>query len=135
MAFRGVNQGETWSRVVGLPDDVIIPPGPSRWDQILAAPGIPGRFYAPSDAGVFTSRDNGLTWARAGNLTESVSVLAIDPDDPQTLYATFYSARGDFEYGLFKTIDGGENWERLSEFPIGALVFDRAMPARLYTFN
>jgi len=48
--------------------------------------------------------DGGLTWSRTGLATTGfVRALAIDPSDPNTLYA---GTTG----GVFKSTNGGANW-------------------------
>jgi len=87
--------------------------------------------------GVYKSTDGGATWTAAnrGMIDYSITALAIDPADPQTVYA------GTFDGELFKSIDGGETWSDLtSKLPVDAysrssiwdMVIDRAAPETLY---
>ena len=58
--------------------------------------------------GIQVSHDGGQTWAfanDAGTQDASVSQLAVDPQDAQTVYAAT------FNRGLLKTSDGGKNWQ------------------------
>jgi hypothetical protein len=57
--------------------------------------------------------------------------LAIQPGDPTTLYAASFSG------GVFKTVDGGENWSRLGagmdpNEPLTSIVLDPSRPSVLY---
>src|SRR5262249_46232079 len=59
--------------------------------------------------------DGGATWLpqASGLVYPAVYAFAIDPTDPQTVYAatSFYSeVDGSQGGGLFKTYDGGVNW-------------------------
>lgn len=66
--------------------------------------------------GVFKSLDAGETWQHMG-LPEShhIGKVVIDPQDPNIVYVAaighLYSDNP--ERGLYKTIDGGENWEKI----------------------
>lgn len=66
--------------------------------------------------GVYKSTDGGETWKHMG-LEESFQIgrMAIHPTDPDTVYV---GALGrlwgpNSQRGLFKTTDGGKNWERI----------------------
>ena len=80
--FRTTDAGATWQRTFG--------PSPVDFIRELLA-GPDGTLYAYSIArGVFTSRD-GVAWTQlAPPLHPGVSTerLILDPDDPETLYAT-----------------------------------------------
>jgi photosystem II stability/assembly factor-like uncharacterized protein len=56
-------------------------------------------------ANVFKSTDTGQTWTKLASLSDVGQDLAIDPQNPTTLYAL-----GDAE--IYKSMDGGSNWER-----------------------
>ena len=60
----------------------------------------------------------------------AVGILAIDPKTPQTLYA------GTFFYGVFKTTDGGSNWNELNagltDTRVEALAIDPMAPQTVY---
>jgi hypothetical protein len=85
--------------------------------KILYAGGVSG--------GVWRSRNRGKTWEAIGDAMANlaVSALALDPAEPETLYAgtgegffreevrgTGLPLRGG---GIFKSIDGGDTWEQL----------------------
>jgi photosystem II stability/assembly factor-like uncharacterized protein len=67
-------------------------------------------YVGMQNAGVYKSIDGGLSWSpqHQGMANTHVGSLTIDPQDPKILYA---GTRG----GIFKTQDGGENWERIGE--------------------
>ncbi len=66
--------------------------------------------------GIYKSTDGGKTWKNMG-LKESFQIgrIAIDPKDPETVYAGVLGRLwGPSEQrGLFKTVDGGKNWEKV----------------------
>jgi len=63
-------------------------------------------------------------------LKVNIFALAVDPQDPDTLYA---GTRGG---GVFKSADGGANWSQmnngLTDRYISALAIDPHTPATLY---
>ena len=60
---------------------------------------------------------------------KSVAALAIDPNDPSTVYAGT-------SYGLFKTTNGGANWSEinngLTNLNVYALAIAPATPSTVY---
>lgn len=66
--------------------------------------------------GVYKSIDGGKTWALSGlEQSERIDRIALHPNDPDIAYV---AAMGTLwgpneERGLYKTIDGGETWERI----------------------
>ncbi len=68
--------------------------------------------------GVYKSIDGGNTWANMGlEASEHIGRIVIDPRDSKVVYVAaqgpLWSSGGD--RGLYKTVDGGENWERVLE--------------------
>lgn len=64
--------------------------------------------------GVYKSTDGGKTWKNMGfETSEHIGMIAIDPSDTDVVYVAAYgplwSSGGD--RGLYKTNDGGLNWE------------------------
>lgn len=89
--------------------------------------------------GVWKSADAGKTWDRAGlDKSRFVSRLRIHPTDPNTLYAAVLGDifKPDTNRGVFKTTDGGKNWEKVlfASDVAGAvdLVIDPKNPEVLY---
>ncbi len=66
--------------------------------------------------GVLKSTDGGVSFSLTGLTSTGVEALAIDPINPNTLYAAtrgFYSEPKGFR-GLFKSIDGGASWSAIN---------------------
>ena len=66
--------------------------------------------------GVYKSMDGGKSWKHMGlKNSEHVGMIAVHPEDGNTVYVAatgpLWSAGGD--RGLYKTTDGGENWEKI----------------------
>ncbi|MDB4887825.1 MAG: hypothetical protein JWN79_3263 [Gemmatimonadetes bacterium] len=87
-----------------------------------------GNVWAPTpDRGVYRTRDGGRTWTKIlfRNDSTGVSDLAMDPKDPNTLYAAFWQAgrtpwmlvSGGAGSGIFKTTDGGDHWTEITRNP------------------
>ena len=74
-------------------------------------------------AGVFKSTDRGNNWAQINNGLNSLetNVLAVDPNDSDVLYL------GTDDDGIYKSINGGENWKKLiptASFGVGDIIVD-----------
>ncbi len=68
--------------------------------------------------GVYKSLDGGKSWKHMGlKESEHIGMIAIDPRNSNVVYVAatgpLWSAGGD--RGLYKTTDGGENWEKILE--------------------
>ena len=95
--------------------------------------GAVGHLWGPNEErGVFRSTDAGQTWEKVlfVNTDTGVIDLAMDPNDPNTLFAAAYQRRrtaGGFNgggpgSGIYRTMDGGDTWERLTEgLPAGQM--------------
>ncbi len=88
--------------------------------------------------GIFKSLDGGISWTHLGlEATKTIHRIIIDPSDPDVVYV---GAMGDpwtpGEYrGLYKTMDGGLNWEKIlytnDQSGIADLVMDPENPNKL----
>jgi len=136
-AFRSVNAAATWSPVnQGLQSIVVA--------SLAVDPANPSRVYAGTARGIARSLDGGVTWdpaiavapmPRLFNLGPTIAIglvlsIAIDPSDPDTIYA----GTGQ---GVFKSRDGGVSWflnnTNLNTSSTRALVLDPATPTTLYS--
>jgi photosystem II stability/assembly factor-like uncharacterized protein len=68
-----------------------------------------GVVFAGTDDGLYRSGDGGATWSPKGFSSKRVDALAIDPGDPNTLYAGA-NQYGD-TVGVFKSSNGGNSWQ------------------------
>ncbi|MCE7996450.1 MAG: glycosyl hydrolase [Roseivirga sp.] len=89
--------------------------------------------------GVYKSMDAGKTWQHMGLKTsEHIGKIIVDPRDSKVVYVAsqgpLWSAGG--ERGLYKTTDGGKNWERVLHVSentgISELAMDPVNPDVLY---
>ena len=103
-AWYSPDGGETWRRVgTGLW-------GESRVFGMTVHPREPQIIYAGADDGIYRSRDRGQSFERLDSPMNSLHVwkIAIDPVDPDIIFA------GTRPAALFRSRDGGRQWEKLS---------------------
>jgi photosystem II stability/assembly factor-like uncharacterized protein len=123
--YKSTDAGKTWTHV-GLPDSSQIGRisiHPTNPDLVyVAAIGHP---YGPNpERGVFRTRDGGRSWQRVLFVDEKTGAadIAMDPSNPQVLYATTWQIlRTPWDItsigpggGLYKSADGGDTWRRLT---------------------
>lgn len=138
--YKSTDSGDTWlhlgastfsgrcfSRIVVDPRPV---EGacPTLYAAIVRAGGFPEVSAAKlhpdrlGQVGVFKSVDGGSSWTHLTNGLPAVSAtdLAIDPSDPDVLYAAIGRIFGDEANGIYKTTDAGATWARVSSSPFPA---------------
>lgn len=108
--FRSIDNGNAWIAVkvkgdVQGRDFMVIASDPARNSKALYAVGH-GMF-------VLKSVDAGNTWEtiKQGLTGDDVHAIAIASSDPNTLYAWVV------DRGLFRSKNGGANWERVNDGP------------------
>ena len=114
------NAGTTWMSIFdGQPSYSIgcITLDPKRPETVWVGTGenVGGRHVGYGD-GVYRSLDGGTTWEQRGLATsEHIGNIVVHPEDSNVVYVAsqgpLWSAGG--ERGLFKTTDGGANWEKI----------------------
>ncbi len=133
--FKSTDGGKTW-RYAGLRDThtisgiAIDPQNPN-----IVYTASMGHVFKPNpERGVFKTTDGGKTWHKVLFIDDQTGAidLAMDPANPQVLYAAMWQAyrtpwglwSGGPGSGLYKTSDGGIHWTNLSHnpgFPGGVL--------------
>jgi photosystem II stability/assembly factor-like uncharacterized protein len=147
---KSADGGKTWTHL-GLADGQQIPQlaiDPRDPNRVFAA--VLGHPYGPNaERGIFRTTDGGATWQKALYKDENTggSDVEIDPANPEVVYASLWEARqGPWEDkneycgtggGLFKSIDGGNTWRRLTQGLPNDLVqinvaIAPSQPSRLY---
>jgi photosystem II stability/assembly factor-like uncharacterized protein len=127
--YKSTDGGKTWKNM-GLANSehigrvVIHPKNP---DIVYVA--ALGRLWGPNpERGVYKTTDGGVTWKAVKQIDEDTGFidLAMDPIEPETLYAAAYKVRRDAfaggnpatqfgaDAGLYKTTDGGKTWRKLT---------------------
>ena len=90
-------------------------------------------------AGIYKSMDAGKTWKLMGlEKTKNIHRVIIDPTNPNIIYAgVIGNPFADHpERGLFKTTDGGQNWEKIlytnERSGVADMVMDPTNPNKLF---
>ena len=121
--WRSTNYGVSWENIT----DGKVPGTATSVGAIAVAPSNPKIIYfgtGESDirgdfdtgVGIYKSTDAGETWHYAGLAdTHQISSLAIDPRNPNVVYATSmgHVFAPNSERGVFKTTDGGKTWKKI----------------------
>ena len=124
--YKSTDAGKTWTHL-GLHDGQQISQmavDPRDPNKLFVA--VAGHPYGPNkERGVYRSTDGGQTFQPVLQKNENVGAagIAIDPTDSNVVYATLWEAReGPWENaawngtngGIYKSTDGGQNWQQLS---------------------
>ena len=117
--WKTVNAGTTWTPVFeseGSYSIGCVTIDPNEPDTVWVGTGenVSGRHVGYGD-GIYKSLDAGASWTRMGlEDSEHIGMIRVDPRDSNVVYVAvqgpLWSAGG--ERGLYKTVDGGESWEK-----------------------
>ena len=130
--YKSTDGAETWT-YMGLPNserisNIVV--SPASGDTVFAA--VPGALWSDSpDRGLYKTTDGGKNWnliLKGENLSTGCSDLAMDPTDPNKMFAAMWDFRrqgwtfrsgGDGPdkpsgSGLFRTADGGATWTEIT---------------------
>lgn len=126
--YKSMDAGESWKKS-GLDSSFAI-------SKIIVDPKNPelvyvaamGTTFGPNaQRGIFKSNNGGKSWSKILFVNDSTGAidLAMDPFNSKILFATMWQAcrtpyslsSGGKGSGLFRSKDGGETWERISEKP------------------
>jgi len=123
--YKSTDGGKTWQNM-GLKESEHISAiaiNPQNTDIVYV--GALGHAFGPNEErGVFMTTDGGKTWIKTLYLDNQhgVSDLELDPTNPNILYAGLWSFErkpwthrsGSEKGGLYKSIDGGRTWNKLT---------------------
>ncbi|HKD14123.1 MAG TPA: glycosyl hydrolase [Candidatus Angelobacter sp.] len=131
--YRSKDGGDTWQRV-GLENSeriarIVINPKDSN--NVFVC--VPGHLWnSHPERGLFKTVDGGKSWNKILYIDDNTGCadLAMDPENPQILYAGMWQFRrkpytfasGGPTSGFYKTSDGGAHWQQLTNgLPSGTL--------------
>ena len=116
--WKTINNGQTWrpvfddKRVASLGTMAI---AASDTQQVWLGTGEPhSRNTIEPGAGIYKSTDGGMTWKLMGlEKTQHIGRIAVDPRNPNVVWVAALGAawKSNAERGLYKTTDGGANWQ------------------------
>jgi photosystem II stability/assembly factor-like uncharacterized protein len=126
--YKSADGGNTWTHL-GLA-------GTNTIARIVINPNNPDVVYVAAsghewtdneDRGVYKTEDGGKTWSKILYVDEKTGAidLVMDPSDPETLYAATWqrmrkkwndprNEKGYTGSGIYKTTNGGANWEPIN---------------------
>lgn len=123
--YKSTDAGKTWQHL-GLSDGQQIGGisiDPTNENRVFVA--VLGHPYGSNtERGVFRTTDGGKTWDKVLYKDENTGAVqvTIDPVNPNIVYADLWAGRqgpwengawNGAESGLYKSIDGGNNWKKL----------------------
>jgi len=124
--YRSLDGGKTWKNT-GLKESehigkILVDP---RNSDVVYVAAIGPLWNEGGDRGVYKTTDGGETWEAVLTIDEHTGVndIVMDPRNPDILYASAHQRRRHvFTYigggpgsGLYKTTDGGANWEKINQ--------------------
>ena len=147
--YRSNDAGKTWSfvglRDVGQIGSVRVHPTNPDIVYVSATGDL---FKRTAERGVYRTRDGGKTWQKVLFVSDSTGAADVElqPGNPNTVFAVMSRAErkpwtiisGAREGGIYKSVDGGDTWTRLtSGLPSGLigkgnLAVTAANPNRIY---
>ncbi len=134
--YKTIDGGDTWSQVLFISEntgaiDLAINPKDPR--EVYAAMWqrerkLYDRTYGGENSGIYKSTDAGATWHELTegiprNATQKGRIgIAIAPTNPEVLYAIYAKTNGSLQ-GMYKTINGGDQWSSLDDRAISDVPF------------
>jgi photosystem II stability/assembly factor-like uncharacterized protein len=149
--FRTTDAGRTWTSLGLAATQQIARVRVHPTNPDIAYVAALGHAFGPNrERGIYKTTDGGHAWTQVlfRNDSTGASDLAMDPADPEVLYASFWQVQrtpwslssGGRGSGLFKTTDGGVHWAEITAnrgLPRGlwgnvGLTVSPARPGRLW---
>lgn len=124
--FVSHDEGHSWTEAAGIKGQAVL--------GMTEAPSRPRVLVAGTLTGVFRSDDSGQNWREisppGSTEVHEVQSVAIDPYDPDTIYAGTWHLP-------WKTTDGGAHWKSIKEGLIDdsdvfSIIIDRSRPSVLF---
>lgn len=146
--YKSTDAGKTWMHIgleksMHISDVVIHPKNP---DVVLVS--VQGALFGPTaERGIYKSVDGGANWKKVLFVANNsgASSLSMDMTNPRILYASMWEHQrypwtvdsGGKNSGLYKSVDGGDTWEKMEEglpeeFGKSGISVSRANPELVY---
>lgn len=132
--WKTTNNGTTWEPLLDGEDvyaigDIALAPSDPEIVWVGTGDAANARSSYSGD-GVYRSKDGGRSWEHMGlEETHHIGRIVTHPDDPEILYVAamghLYSRNA--ERGVYRTMNGGESWEKVLFIDDGVGVIDLAM--------
>jgi photosystem II stability/assembly factor-like uncharacterized protein len=126
--FKSINGGETWEDM-GLKNSYYITRiriHPQNPDIVyVAATGY--NYSNNEERGIFKSTNGGKSWQKSLDIREGedyigAADLVMHPTNPEVLYASAWDRKGGEASTIYKSVDGGNSWQEVSNgLPIGSI--------------
>ncbi|MFN7117956.1 MAG: WD40/YVTN/BNR-like repeat-containing protein [Saprospiraceae bacterium] len=124
--YKSIDGGKKWQHI-GLPKAGLIGKievHPSNPDLVYVA--VLGQIFGPNkERGVYRSKDGGKNWEAVLQVSDTTGAidLSMNPKNPREIYAAMWRAErkpwtmidGGKDGGIWKTMDGGDTWTKLTE--------------------
>ncbi|MGH1434413.1 MAG: WD40/YVTN/BNR-like repeat-containing protein, partial [Lewinella sp.] len=133
--YKSIDAGNSWSPVglerVGQIGALIL--HPEDHNTVFVA-GIGQPFQANSERGIFRTRNGGRSWEKVLYLSDEIGFSDVEmlPGNPNILFATAWKAvRKPWtiisggtaeEGGIYKSVDGGDTWDKITKGLPGNLI-------------
>ena len=125
--YKSTDAGKTWAHI-GLDNTrqigrILVDP---RNPDVVFVAALGHAYGANPERGVYRSTDGGTVWQKILYKSDNVGAidLAFDPQNSRTIYATLWNTRRPpwsiyppsygAGSGIFKSTDGGDNWQQLT---------------------
>jgi photosystem II stability/assembly factor-like uncharacterized protein len=118
--WKTTDYGRTWLPIfddqpTGSIGDIVVAPSNPNVLYVGSGEGLQRPDLSVGD-GIYKSTDGGKTWANTGlRDAQQLGGLAIDPTNENRVFAAAlgHPYGANTERGVYRTLDGGKNWERV----------------------
>ncbi|MBK9735715.1 MAG: hypothetical protein IPO92_12410 [Saprospiraceae bacterium] len=127
--YKSTNQGTNWA-IIG-PTAAI---GTSSKTILKVAPSNSNYIYVGTSSAISKTTDGGLTWTYINLPGSGISMLAIHPTDPNTIWITRQNRTAGAK--VYKSFNGGITWSNISgtlpNLPANCIVHNNDLAESLY---
>jgi photosystem II stability/assembly factor-like uncharacterized protein len=131
--FRSIDSGGHWEPIHNEVSG-------TRVKAMAVDPATSGTVFVGTLSGILKTIDGGNNWEIVlesdGSISDFISSITVDPTKTSIVYAGTTSVQGGEKSGIYKSIDGGNQWTfsntGLENTDIQAIVIDPIQPTTLY---